>query len=203
MCLLRLRITHSHNPQQASVNPIFAKAFADNHPILDFLNFNKKHHSDDTLVLGVIGAPGCGKTTLLQHIALIFASQQHRRYKISAYVPLLLFLRQHVQTIMAKELNLADLAYAHFSDTKKYPNLNPPPNWFAEQLDKGKCMILLDGLDEVYCLPPQIAFFRIKIPTNRLAYKIYFVRHKINLFEFSVFLRKTETSNTPLQKRNL
>ncbi|RKZ79025.1 MAG: hypothetical protein DRR19_25535, partial [Candidatus Parabeggiatoa sp. nov. 1] len=146
---VELRIAHSHNPQQASVNPILAKELADNHPIWDFLRFNKKRPNDDTLVFAVIGAPGCGKTTLLQHIALAFAAKQHRRYGLSAYVPLLLFLRQHVQTIVEKSSNLADLAYAHFNDTNKYPNLNPPPGWFAQPLQNGKCLILLDGLDEV------------------------------------------------------
>ncbi|HEC84863.1 MAG: hypothetical protein DRR08_10495 [Candidatus Parabeggiatoa sp. nov. 2] len=104
---------------------------------------------DETLVLAVIGAPGCGKTTLLQHIALTFASKQQRRYGLSAYIPLLLFLRHHVQTIVNEAPVLADLAHAHFSETTKYPELNPPPNWFAQQLNNGKCMILLDGLDEV------------------------------------------------------
>ena len=146
---VELRIAHAHKPQQASVNPVFAKTFTNSHPIWDFLNFNKKHQSDDTLVLGVIGAPGCGKTTLLQHIALILATQQHRRYKMSAYIPLLLFLRQHVKTIVESAPNLADLAYTHFSNCQKYPDLNPPPNWFAQQLTNGKCIILLDGLDEV------------------------------------------------------
>ena len=151
---VELRITHSHNPQQARVNPIFAKTFTDSHPIWDFLNFNQKQQRDDTLVLGVIGAPGCGKTTLLQHIALIFATKQHRRYKMSAYVPLLLFLRQHVQTIVAESApNLAELAYTHFNTPQKYPDLNPPPHWFAQQLTQGKCIILLDGLDEVADLP--------------------------------------------------
>ncbi|MDM8557693.1 NACHT domain-containing protein [Candidatus Parabeggiatoa sp. HSG14] len=146
---VELRIAHSHNPQQKkNMNPIFAKELADNHPIWDFLRFGKRL-KEETLVFAVIGAPGCGKTTLLQHIALIFASKQHRRHKIPAYVPLLLFLRQHVQTIMADTPALADLAHTHFSDTKKYPNLNPQPSWFAHYLNNGKCLILLDGLDEV------------------------------------------------------
>jgi len=154
---VELRIAHAHNPQQARVNPIFAKAFTDSQPIWEFLNFNKKYQSDDTLVLGVIGAPGCGKTTLLQHVALIFATKQQRRYKMSACVPLLLFLRQHVKTIVAESApNLADLAYTHFSNPKKYPDLNPPPDWFAQQLTDGKCIILLDGLDEVADLQQRI-----------------------------------------------
>ena len=139
---VELRIIHSHNPQKINVNPVFAKEFVDNHPIWDFLKFK----SDETLVLGIIGAPGCGKTTLLQHIALIFASKQHRRYKMSAEIPLLLFLRQLMPKIVAeKTINLADLAQEHF--TAK--NIKPPAGWFAKQLDSGKCLVLLDGLDEV------------------------------------------------------
>jgi energy-coupling factor transporter ATP-binding protein EcfA2 len=139
---VELRIVHSHNPQKINVNPVFAKEFVDNHPIWDFLKFK----SDETLVLGIIGAPGCGKTTLLQHIALIFASKQHRRYKMAASIPLLFFLRQHVQKIVdEKTINLADLAQEHF--TAK--NIEPPADWFAKQLDSGKCLVLLDGLDEV------------------------------------------------------
>jgi len=139
---VELRIAHSHNPQKIQVNPVFAKEFTDSHPIWDFLKFK----SDDTLVLGIIGAPGCGKTTLLQHIALIFASKQQRRYKMPAHIPLLLFLRQHVQKITAdKTINLAELAQAHF--TAK--DIDPPADWFAKQLNSGQCLVLLDGLDEV------------------------------------------------------
>ena len=148
---VELRIAHS-NPQQANVNPVLAKELAGNRPVWDFLRFNKKRDSDETLVLAIIGAPGCGKTTLLQHIALTFAHKHHRRYGLSAGIPLLLFLREHVQTIVNEQPALADLAHAHFSDTKKYPELNPPPRWFAEQLSNGQCMILLDGLDEVAVL---------------------------------------------------
>jgi len=146
---VELRIAHAHNPQQVGVNPILAKELADNHPIWDFLRFNNKRPQNDTLVFAILGAPGCGKTTLLQHIALAFANKQQRRYGLPAYVPLLLFLRQHVQTIVTTAPNLVDLAQLHFSDTKKYPNLNPPAGWFAQHLAKGKCLILLDGLDEV------------------------------------------------------
>ncbi|MCK5878024.1 MAG: NACHT domain-containing protein, partial [Candidatus Marithrix sp.] len=136
---VELRISHS-NPQKINVNPVFAKEFVDNHPIWDFLQFK----ADDTLVLGIIGAPGCGKTTLLQHIALIFASKQHRKYKMKAQIPVLLFLRQHVEKI-GKKVSLADLAQEHFAAK----NLEPPAGWFAKQLNIGKCLVLLDGLDEV------------------------------------------------------
>jgi energy-coupling factor transporter ATP-binding protein EcfA2 len=138
---VELHIVHLHNPQKMNVNPVFAKEFVDNHHIWDFLKFKS-----DGLVLGIIGAPGSGKTTLLQHLALIFASKQHRRYKMAASIPLLLFLHKHVQKIIDdKTINLADLAHEHF--TAK--DIKPPAGWFAKQLDRGKCLVLLDGLDEV------------------------------------------------------
>ena len=99
--------------------------------------------------LAIIGPPGSGKTTLLQHIALIFASNRQRRQRMRAYTPVMLFLRDHYKKIVADSPNLGDLAQAYFSDAKRYPELKPPIGWFAHQLSAGKCMVLLDGLDEV------------------------------------------------------
>ncbi|HEC84868.1 MAG TPA: NACHT domain-containing protein, partial [Thioploca sp.] len=157
---VELRIAPAANPNQLTNDLVSAKELAGNRPIWAFLRFNNKPYHDKTRVFAVIGAPGCGKTTLLQHIALSFASQQHRRYGLSAYIPLLLFLRHHVQTIVEQAPALADLAHAHFSDIEKYPNLNPPPGWFAQQLKSGKCLILLDGLDEVADLEQRQAVSR-------------------------------------------
>ncbi|MSP27640.1 MAG: NACHT domain-containing protein [Methylococcales bacterium] len=109
-------------------------------PIWDFLK-------QDLKILAVIGAPGCGKSTLLQHIALAFAA--NKRHGLPAYTPVFLFLREHIDKIVSEAINLAQLAQAHFSNEKRYPNLQPPDNWFKTQLNNGNAIVLLDGLDEV------------------------------------------------------
>jgi predicted NACHT family NTPase len=99
-------------------------------------------------ILAVIGPPGSGKTTLLQHLALVFVSNQqskHRR-RCRAFVPILLFLRSHVDTIAAKDPpTLAELV----TDFEEKEGLKPPMEWFERKLRKGKALVLLDGLDEV------------------------------------------------------
>lgn len=84
-----------------------------NKPIWSFLQQSLR-------TLAITGAPGCGKTTLLQHIALGFAANQQRAYGLPQYTPIFLFLREHIEKIITDEMTLAELAQAHFSNPKCY-----------------------------------------------------------------------------------
>jgi len=144
-----LRIAPTHNPQDVNFDPISTREMAGNRPLWDFLQIGKRNHKK-RLVLAIIGAPGCGKTTLLQHLALTFAANKQHLHRLPPYVPILLLLRNHVQEIIEdEELTLAELVQKHFSNSENYPDLNPPSRWFTRKLKKGKCLVLLDGLDEV------------------------------------------------------
>lgn len=146
---VELRIAPSGNPQRPNIDPIAAKAFAGNRPVWDFLRAGE-HRRDDATALAIIGPPGSGKTTLLQHVALTLATNRQRRYRIRAHIPVLLFLRDHAAAItQEKAPALGKLAQDYFGDSGRFPTLKPPPGWFERQLERGKCLVLLDGLDEV------------------------------------------------------
>ena len=84
----------------------------------------------------IVGPPGSGKTTLLKHLALSTVALKA--------TPILLFLREHAAAIAANpDVKLAELVEASLK------NLPPPAGWFAKQLTRGKCVVMLDGLDEV------------------------------------------------------
>lgn len=124
---------------------------AGSRPIWDFMRSNMMSHpKGDVRPLAVIGAPGCGKTTLLRHIAHTYANNHQRPHKMRSRTPILLLLREHITAITQEgSPSLAELAQDHFSNRNDYSTLNPPPNWFKKQLERGKCVVLLDGLDEV------------------------------------------------------
>ncbi len=91
----------------------------------------------------IVGPPGSGKTTLLKHLALTLADakKSHQHLKLT---PVLLFLRDHSAAIAANpQVPLTELIEATLKDVP------PPPRWFASRLTSGKCLIMLDGLDEV------------------------------------------------------
>lgn len=142
---VELRIAPSTTPNRSRRALLSIEELQGNQPIWEFLRYGRK--SKRQLLLAIIGTPGCGKTTLLQHVALQFATKVP--YGLPKWIPILLFLRQHVKTILTDKLLLAELIQQYFADPKRYPDLEPPAKWFHQQLQAGKCLVLLDGLDEV------------------------------------------------------
>jgi hypothetical protein len=105
--------------------------------IWDFLD------QDEPMVLAVIGAPGSGKTTLLNHVARRTArTAQDRRRAI----PVLLQLRDHAKAVAADPgMPLPAL----IRDALPRLPVLEPAGWWESRLTRGKCVVLLDGLDEV------------------------------------------------------
>lgn len=129
-------------PEKANRNPVpkkYERLREGQHSIWDYLH-GYQH-------LAILGAPGSGKTTLLQHIALTLLNRK-RRHKVKAppKLPILLALREHRQTIMRNpKITLAALVQTHLAQ-QQHP---APKGWFEHQLKRGRCLVLLDGLDEV------------------------------------------------------
>jgi hypothetical protein len=99
--------------------------------------------------LAVVGAPGSGKTTMLKHMALtLTAPPRHiRKKRIPMLIPVLLFLRDHRSDITDNiNVNLTTLIRNQF-ERRQVPI--PPDGWLEKQLEKGNCLIMLDGLDEI------------------------------------------------------
>ena len=113
------------------------------HSIWEYLKAWKQEEGN----LAIIGAPGSGKTTLLKHAALVLALKNPRRLAdVPDKLPVLLFLRNHAAAIAEnKNLTLAEAV----RDSLEPYGLKPPDQWFENQLQSGRCLVMLDGLDEV------------------------------------------------------
>ncbi|MEA5583219.1 GUN4 domain-containing protein [Nodularia harveyana UHCC-0300] len=121
---------------------------SENQEIWDFLAAISQQNS--FRCMAVVAPPGYGKTTLLKHLTLTYAKNGHRKYKAPQFLPVLLYLRDIREEITSQQPpTLPELITKHLKNEAAFAELNPQTDWFNQQLKNGKCLVMLDGLDEV------------------------------------------------------
>ncbi|MCP4518552.1 MAG: NACHT domain-containing protein, partial [Delftia sp.] len=94
--------------------------------------------------LVILGEPGAGKSTLLDWLALVFAGEIESAdlARPKDCLPVFMPLRNCVSDERPLHELMADPALLPLDDA-------PPEDFFKHELEQGRCLILLDGLDEV------------------------------------------------------
>lgn len=126
-----------------------------------FLSENDSHHDTPDLqnpvpilpLLGeqagtvVLGGTGSGKTTLLKYVALALASGQLSDVEgLNGRIPLILPLSNYADALHEARIPLQQFITNYFDSLS--PDL-PLGNMFSQIVQRGKGLLLLDGLDEV------------------------------------------------------
>ncbi|RLC76133.1 MAG: hypothetical protein DRJ03_29190, partial [Chloroflexi bacterium] len=108
----------------------------------------------------VLGDPGSGKTTLLSYLAYICASAlsrddpslvQSRLGLSTSPLPLLIPLREYGRYVEQQgTVSATPLGFLEFIDHYfQRWDLGLSPGFFVEYFERGNCLLLLDGLDEI------------------------------------------------------
>lgn len=135
--------------QPGNVAPIISpqEVLIGAHSVWEFLTSPPLHQRNFI----IIGSPGSGKTSLLKHMALTLAtgSRQSRSVGASHNLPILLNLRDLAPSIKTQsDCSLPRLLY----DSMERWHIDVPQVWYRDQLLGGNCLIMFDGLDEVFDL---------------------------------------------------
>ncbi len=115
----------------------------------------------------LIGLPGSGKTTLLRRAGLAFAegrAEQDLGWKGAPLLPIFVRLRNFGSFLAKNSAEFCEpssgalVAYLErMQKTGKRHSLTP--DFFDSRLSEGKCLVLLDGLDEVAGNRVEVAHF--------------------------------------------
>jgi hypothetical protein len=159
---LKRKLGRSRRGGRRQVVPVEAELLADHTPAARITMRDLLTQANH---LAVIGTPGCGKTTVLQHIAWTLAEALHtnspnlaaERLGLSGelplpiYVPLSLYAGHRLRFSNHAEPRQRQLAtFINHYLLERQAGLNLPDDFFATLLNQGRhVMLLLDGLDEV------------------------------------------------------
>jgi predicted NACHT family NTPase len=101
--------------------------------------------------LAILAWGGYGKTTLLKHIAYIYATKQQHRYGVPKRIPVLLAFRKYRDLLsQGNPPSLpALMAQHHIPSLPGGADLVVPEHWLQEILRDGKAVVMLDGFDEI------------------------------------------------------
>jgi hypothetical protein len=100
--------------------------------------------------LVILAPPGYGKTTLMRHVALIYANGEWRDRGVREYLPVLLRFREIHSLIWDDQPpKLAELIAQGLINQPEFRRLALKSDWFEKRLLAGRCLVILDGLDEV------------------------------------------------------
>ncbi len=106
---------------------------------LDWAQIFQAQRAEEKRVV-LLGEPGAGKSTLLDYLVLVFAGEVNHPLRRQLGQPLPLYARLRE---VGEERSLEDLLF-------RPDVIGPPPRgYFERQLRAGRCVVLLDGLDEV------------------------------------------------------
>ncbi|MBI5933411.1 MAG: HEAT repeat domain-containing protein [Chloroflexi bacterium] len=100
----------------------------------------------------ILGDPGSGKSTMMQYITLTFARERasEKKYRQRGIVRQRLFLKDWKLPVLLPLRAIS--ATGKFQNWQHLLQLSPylhyPDGYFERQLEKGRCILLLDGLDE-------------------------------------------------------
>jgi hypothetical protein len=102
--------------------------------------------------IAILAWGGFGKTTLLRHVTYRLCrnkQNQNQKHEVPRYVPVLLLLRKYRDLLTQENPeDLPTIIEKHHIPSLN-ANLQMPPNWARDLLNKGRILILLDGFDEV------------------------------------------------------
>jgi hypothetical protein len=132
----------SRAPHQVSGNPLSqaAEDTSERYSIGELLDRRSR------VVLALVGQPGSGKSTVLAHAARRSAAIAVRGHRGRRHVPILLALREQAEAIVTNPaISLPDIIRAAVGGLPG----KEPGGWWERQLHRGRCLVLLDGLDEV------------------------------------------------------
>ncbi len=101
-------------------------------------------------LMAVIADPGYGKTTLMQFLTLNFSNQGYVEKGARELIPVLLLFRNfHGRIQSENQPTLPQLIIETVLQLPRCENFRASESWFREKLKQGKCLVMLDGLDEV------------------------------------------------------